>query len=641
MDQITAEQAVAQFFESADGKAWLERVRNAEAKGLAACIKDLQAALTDQWPGITENERKKRFGIAAGRLRQEANLPPVQQYRMPKAMEESVLRREVINGYPRPVACAYHRLMNDAKTPQEKLLGLLDCAEALAHSLSAIVLGLYLQQPKPDREAAWDREIHKTIFEKGKTESKLSFGDWVGLAIGTAKHIPKMMPQYGELLQFLQNSEVGQLLVQLVTLRNENSHSQVHSAQVAERHLAEHLPVLQRLLSAAVFFTDIELLVPLEYQQNQLMRADRYEGDQCFPNEPFTLPLPANSQIADMPCNRTVLAHFKKAGQLVSLYPFLMWHAWLELKQDGAYCISKIESQIKLPQREITSVTYCTYESGLAGAGTKNMESPKDAPEESRAIERLLRLLEIPCGVCVRSFVPLIPSPAWDKNMTMCDVSDLFAGRFLKDPTAWPIVTDRITAFFQQDKIKQLPQPIQILFDTHLSVAFFIGQLLNPKWGALFVPWQKSRTDEYEAWSLPQNQDYPSNLWAGEIPPELSREVVVGVSITNPIDKQVDHFLHKTKPRAKWSRLFLQPKNGVTRINGEQGWQLAHDLNQLLRKQLPANCQKLHLFCSVPAAFAYALGQELRHIAPVIQLYEYDFEGKTLPEHYAPSITIQ
>ncbi len=118
---------------------------------------------------------------------------------MPDALDEMALQLDAINYYPRPLVYAYHCMDNKAKTQQNRLDGLLDCAEALSHTLATIVLGLYLRQPKTERDTKRNQEIFQTIFVK----DKLSLGGWVGLAIGTTKRLDPDTPECSEMLAFL------------------------------------------------------------------------------------------------------------------------------------------------------------------------------------------------------------------------------------------------------------------------------------------------------------------------------------------------------------------------------------------------------------------------------------------------------
>jgi hypothetical protein len=223
-----------------------------------------------------------------------------------------------------------------------------------------------------------------------------------------------------------------------------------------------------------------------------------------------------------------------------------------------------------------------------------------------------------------------------DLQAVCLNLSDLFDGRFPRSKTYWKKgIPERIISFFQSSIVKNLPQPIHLFFDCHLSIAFLIGNLLDPKFGVQIVPAQKTRTLGYEFW--PESRWNKSGLWnIRRIKGKIDTEVVIGISVTNPIENHLLPFLNSTKLK-ELPRILFRPANGVgprAIINGEHAWQLAYEIQTLLRERLSVKCHTIHLFFAGPVALAYIFGNTLRYITKTIQLYEHDFEGINKLRYY-------
>jgi hypothetical protein len=223
------------------------------------------------------------------------------------------------------------------------------------------------------------------------------------------------------------------------------------------------------------------------------------------------------------------------------------------------------------------------------------------------------------------------------------DLCDLFDGRFPRLMSAWTTdIPERALVFVKSEAFTALPQPVHVFFDCHLTVAFLMGHLIDPKYSVQAIPAQKTRQSGYELWAEPQVCS-AGPLWnitrSGS---DNSSEAVVGISVTNPIERHLAYFLG-TAGLDSALRIDFSPVNGVgprAVTDGAYAWSMGYELQRVLREVLPANCRKVHLFFSGPAALSYILGNALRYIAPSVQLYEYDFEGDTVEHRYFPSICL-
>lgn len=228
----------------------------------------------------------------------------------------------------------------------------------------------------------------------------------------------------------------------------------------------------------------------------------------------------------------------------------------------------------------------------------------------------------------------------WQRSFL--DLTDLFNGRFTKDARSWRSeIPNRIASFMRNPILRQLPPPIHLFLDCHLSIAFQAGYVLGPKSGLQIIPAQATRKSGFELWPMADGRK--SSLWKvnGESF-KASEEVVVGISVTNPIENHLLPYLESANLH-KLPRLMLEPVGGCgpqAISNGDHAWYLGDELNTRFRSLLTPETHTMHLFFSVPVAFAYILGFNLRHITKTIQLYEHDFEGTSGGLRYSPSIRI-
>lgn len=217
------------------------------------------------------------------------------------------------------------------------------------------------------------------------------------------------------------------------------------------------------------------------------------------------------------------------------------------------------------------------------------------------------------------------------------DLCHLFDGRFPKDDSYWEMeIPEQVSAFMSNENLSNVSQPIHIFFDCHLSIAFLAGSVISPKYRVQVIPTQKE-----EVWE--QNEistDTP--LWDLQTVEEIGDEWVLGISVTHQVQKEMEPYL-EVQGLSDLPRILACPIEGIgpkAISSGNHAWQLGYQLAKCLDKLLPHTCCKIHLFFAGPVALGYILGHTLRHIVPVIQLYEHDFEGLRYKDRYYPSLQI-
>ena len=77
--------------------------------------------------------------------------------------------------------------------------------------------------------------------------------------------------------------------------------------------------------------------------------------------------------------------------------------------------------------------------------------------------------------ISIQSFAQFARRPH-DLQAKHLDLCEFFDGRFPKDDSCWSQeIPERISAFMLNEGLSDVPQPIHIFFDCHLSIAFFGG----------------------------------------------------------------------------------------------------------------------------------------------------------------------
>lgn len=221
------------------------------------------------------------------------------------------------------------------------------------------------------------------------------------------------------------------------------------------------------------------------------------------------------------------------------------------------------------------------------------------------------------------------------------DLRQFFDGRFPKDDSHWKKdIPEQVSAFMLNEELIDLPQPIHFFFDCHLSIAFLAGSMIRSGHGISVIPTQKNGSN-FTLWE-PNTLRTDTQLWNVETSGEIAEELVLGISVTHPVEPHLQSYL-KTEGLSDLPQILVCPKTGPDPkavSGGDHAWQLGHQLVKQLQEMFGNRCQKIHLFFAVPAALAYILGHTLHHIVPTIQLYEHDFKGQRYKERYYPSLRV-
>jgi hypothetical protein len=105
--------------------------------------------------------------------------------------------------------------------------------------------------------------------------------------------------------------------------------------------------------------------------------------------------------------------------------------------------------------------------------------------------------------VLVRTFPSLVADPS-DLTLPALDLTDLFNGRYPIYDDVWRHdIPQRLAAFLPA--LADLPQPLLLALQAHLSISWSLGTLLNPKRGFTVNVSQRTNAGE-RVWDLSRAQ---------------------------------------------------------------------------------------------------------------------------------------
>jgi len=242
---------------------------------------------------------------------------------------------------------------------------------------------------------------------------------------------------------------------------------------------------------------------------------------------------------------------------------------------------------------------------------------------------------EIQIGV--RSFLRRAENMENETAHMSC-LTSFFNGRYLNDDYDWNNdIKKSIGDFVNQ--FLEVGRSYSIHLDTHSSVAFTLGHLLDPKSGISAVPVQKGLKGK-SIWrpdsSIPKEQ---YSLWKvdHEIINESGKDIVIVFEMTHPVLEDVKSYIEENELSVKSIVKFYFDSGTSHNIiqDGIHAMYLANEisvtLNSLDKKD---RIRHYHIFGSGPNGFWFFLGQLSRGLGN-LTLYEYDFEHT---KDYTPTI---
>lgn len=220
-------------------------------------------------------------------------------------------------------------------------------------------------------------------------------------------------------------------------------------------------------------------------------------------------------------------------------------------------------------------------------------------------------------------------------------LTDKFKNRKLKDGYDWNYdVYETLKDFLLANTSSDYA--CQIYLDTHSSLAFAAGRVLNSKSGINVFPMQKTATHGVALWDvkLSSKRKYPDWNISHEMLDENQYDTALILNVTRNIYSHVVEYMKENKLMIRSIINCTVNEAGATNFSIEDGNHaaaLANSVyNALAQRTIAERRAKLHIFASAPNAFMFFLGQNSMGFGKCV-LYEYDFEQRDSCS-YSPSI---
>ena len=228
--------------------------------------------------------------------------------------------------------------------------------------------------------------------------------------------------------------------------------------------------------------------------------------------------------------------------------------------------------------------------------------------------------------VVVRSFTPRVPDPT-GLALPPLDLTDLFNGRYPIHEDVWRSdIPQRVAELLSA--LADLPQALVLALQTHLSIGWYLGTLLNPKRGFNVNVSQRTNAGEI-VWELARAQ--PPNADRGwlvtEEPLNRGQDLALVVSVTH--DARVDAKRAIDTLALPIGRLahasLTEPGPDAVVDGGHARWladALARQVRELVVVDPP---RRLHVFAACPVGLMLLFGQRADSWGPTT-VYEFAFE---------------
>lgn len=221
------------------------------------------------------------------------------------------------------------------------------------------------------------------------------------------------------------------------------------------------------------------------------------------------------------------------------------------------------------------------------------------------------------------------------------DLQKYFDGRYLQDEYSWNENVYLDLERFLTNKLDKR-EKYQIYLETHSSIAFSAGRILDSKSGMDVLPFQKLTNHGVVLWDIDDSEviDYDWNVEYISVK-EDAFETVLVLNVTKIILDDVVKYLTE-KNFSIGTIINCTPKDrqasSISIKNGTHAFQLADSVYRALTRRTTEERRSiLHIFSAAPNGFMFFLGKRSGGFGKCI-LYEYDFEQKRSCT-YNPSIS--
>jgi len=238
----------------------------------------------------------------------------------------------------------------------------------------------------------------------------------------------------------------------------------------------------------------------------------------------------------------------------------------------------------------------------------------------------------------VKSFEHPI-DPIEERCERVLNLLPAFNERFLKNDCEWASLYPDIRGFLTCAAKES--QCLRLVLDTHASLAFAAGSVLNIKSGKTVE--LEQRTNGRHVWptTAPTGpQVRPSLHVEREVLHASGSDVVVAVGLTHAIADQVRTYaMQHLSSAGLVLSCTIDGRSGQSIVeDGAHAAMLADQLAQAITSVRGAPSCTVHMFIAAPNAFTFMIGQRQAGMGRTT-LYEYDFENAH-GGAYEPSLTL-
>lgn len=228
-----------------------------------------------------------------------------------------------------------------------------------------------------------------------------------------------------------------------------------------------------------------------------------------------------------------------------------------------------------------------------------------------------------------------------DRCIKVVDLVPEFDERFIRDPQAWESVLQPKLDAFLREAARQEKARLRLVLDTHATLAFAAGSVLDTKSGRLVEIEQRS--PDRRIWA-PDDAAIANDWLDWEFSlRELSADgtgIAIAVSLARDVEPKVLQYLQSNHPRMR-KLLVARLRAGASQqavLGGAHAAWLVESLVRRASEERNEGRDTLHLFLAAPNAFTFYLGRHAAILKPVT-LYEFDFEAQR-DGSYQPSLSI-
>lgn len=227
-----------------------------------------------------------------------------------------------------------------------------------------------------------------------------------------------------------------------------------------------------------------------------------------------------------------------------------------------------------------------------------------------------------------------------DRCTVVLDLIPHFDARAIREQSEWETILYPQLKSFLQGAARD-NQFLRLVLDTHITLAFAAGSVLNIKSGRNVE--LEQRTLHRQIWhsnDTERDPNWPKWTFDFETLTGQGGDMAVAVSLTHDVAPAVRAYIASSAPRIG-KLLVARPTCGPGALSVASG-QHAFDLAEALTLQINAirgeGKTPLHLFISAPNAFTFFVGQRQPSLG-LVTLYEYDFERQS-GSTYAASLSL-